>query len=92
MEDNKQLGSFWKPFELVLRETPLCADTCTKCSHFLVAGKFAIPAAPGVCVEDKGTCQHTSAPAGPCIAGSKVTSGPCYTPCPAGSHPSSALA
>ena len=92
MEDNKQIGSFRKPFELVLRETPLCADTCAKCSHFLVAGKFTVPAAPGACVENKGTCQYPSALPGPCVAGSKVTSGPCYTPCPAGSHPSSAPA
>ena len=92
MDDNAQVGSFKKPFELVLRETPLCTNPCAKCSHFLIAGKFAVPAAAGGCVEDKGTCQKTSAPAGPCVGGSKVTSEPCYTACPAGSHPSTTLA
>ena len=93
MEDSAQVGSFKRPFELVLRETLLCANPCAKCSHFLVApGVRPRRVAPGVCVEDKGTCQKTSAPAGPCLRGSKVTSEPCYMACPAGSHPSPALA
>lgn len=90
MDDSAHVGSFKKPFELVLSETPLCANPCAKCSHFLVAGKFAVPAAPGLCIEDSGTCQKTSAPAGPCVGGPKITSEPCYTACPAGPHPSPA--